>query len=30
MSMPPAELPTDSARLANATWKKPLVIPFWR
>lgn len=30
MSMPPAELPKDSVRLANAAWRKPLVIPFWR
>jgi len=30
MSMPPARLPTDSTRLANATWKQPLQIPFWR
>jgi hypothetical protein len=27
---PPAELPTDSAALANAPWKRPYVIPFWR
>ena len=30
MPVPPAELPTDSTKLANASWKKPLVIPFWR
>ncbi len=30
LSMPPVQLPTDSARLANASWKKPLEIPFWR
>lgn len=30
MPIPPAEMPTDSARLANASWKKPWIIPFWR
>ena len=30
MPVPPAELPTDSAKLANASWRKPLVIPFWK
>ena len=30
MPVPPAELPTDSTKLANASWRKPLVIPFWR
>jgi hypothetical protein len=30
MPVPPAELPTDSTKLANASWKKPMVIPFWR
>jgi hypothetical protein len=30
MPVPPAELPTDSAALANAVWKQPFVIPFWR
>ena len=29
-SIPPSEVPTDSTRLANAAWKKPLEIPFWR
>jgi hypothetical protein len=28
--VPPAQLPTDSAALANAPWKRPYVIPFWR
>jgi hypothetical protein len=27
---PPAQLPRDSTVLANANWKRPLVIPFWR
>jgi hypothetical protein len=26
----PAELPKDSAALANAAWKQPYVIPFWK
>jgi hypothetical protein len=30
MPVPPAKLPTDSAALANAAWKKPYVIPFWK
>jgi len=30
MPVPPAELPTDSTRLANASWRKPMLIPFWR
>lgn len=30
MPVPPVELPTDSTELANASWKKPLVIPFWK
>jgi hypothetical protein len=30
MPVPPAVLPTDSTRLANATWRQPMVIPFWR
>ena len=30
MLVPPAQLPTDSTRLANATWRKPMIIPFWR
>jgi hypothetical protein len=30
MPVPPAELPTDSTRLANASWRKPFVVPFWR
>jgi hypothetical protein len=30
MLVPPTELPTDSTKLANAPWRKPMVIPFWR
>lgn len=30
MPAPPAELPKDSAALANAAWKRPYVIPFWK
>ncbi len=30
MPAPPGVLPTDSAALANAVWKQPWVIPFWR
>jgi hypothetical protein len=30
MPVPPAVLPTDSVTLANAAWKKPYVIPFWK
>ncbi len=30
LQVPPAELPTDSAALAKASWRQPLVIPFWR
>lgn len=30
MPAPPAELPTDSAALARAEWRKPYVIPFWK
>jgi len=30
LPVPPAELPTDSAALARAEWKRPLIIPFWR
>jgi hypothetical protein len=30
MPMPPQRLPTDSAALATAAWKRPFVIPFWR
>jgi hypothetical protein len=28
--VPPSELPTDSAQLARASWKQPILIPFWR
>jgi hypothetical protein len=27
---PPEQIPTDSATLANAPWKQPFVIPFWK
>jgi hypothetical protein len=30
MPVPPPTLPTDSADLANALWKRPYVIPFWK
>jgi hypothetical protein len=30
MPPPPVELPTDPKQLANAPWKKPYLIPFWR
>lgn len=30
MPVPPPKLPTDSTRLANAWWKQPYQIPFWR
>jgi hypothetical protein len=30
MPAPPEEIPTDSAKLANAPWKQPFVIPFWK
>lgn len=30
MPAQPAALPTDSAALAKAAWKKPYVIPFWK
>jgi hypothetical protein len=30
MPVPPNELPTDSTALANAPWKQPWVIPFWK
>lgn len=30
MPVPPEQIPTDSAALANALWKQPFVIPFWR
>ena len=30
MPVPPEKLPTDSTALANAAWKRPYVIPFWR
>jgi hypothetical protein len=30
MPAPPAELPKDSAALANAAWQRPYVIPFWK
>jgi hypothetical protein len=30
MPAPPTELPTDSKELAKASWKQPLLIPFWR
>lgn len=30
MNLPPSELPTDSTELANASWRKPMQIPFWR
>ena len=30
MPSPPERIPTDSAALANALWKQPYVIPFWK
>ena len=30
MPAPPERIPTDSTALANAAWKKPYVIPFWK
>jgi hypothetical protein len=30
MPIPPTPIPTDSATLANAAWKQPYVIPFWK
>jgi hypothetical protein len=30
MPVPPPNPPTDSAALANAPWKQPYVIPFWK
>ena len=30
LSIAPRELPTDSAQRAKATWKQPILIPFWR
>ena len=30
MPVPPADIPRDSAALANAAWKQPYVIPFWK
>jgi hypothetical protein len=30
MPVPPAKLLTDTPALANAVWKKPYVIPFWK
>lgn len=30
LPVPPVDLPTDSVKLARASWKKPMLIPFWR